>query len=282
MSASRLESHAYGKVGIRLAKVERSGDWHTFHDLTIQIRMRGDFAGAYTDGDNSTTIPTDTMRATAYALAADESLAETERYLERLGRRLLSVTPAANTVTARALVHAWERLRVHGAQHPHSFRESGPDATAEVQVDRDGPAAVTSGLAGLTLAKTTGSGFSGFLTDDLTVLAETDDRILATAIEAEWTWLRPPKSYVDVRGSTQRAIEEVFATQFSPAVQRTLYAAGEAVLSAVPEIAGVTLRMPNRHHVAVDLTPFGRANSNEVFTVPDRPYGLIEGTVTRG
>jgi urate oxidase len=31
----------------------------------------------------------------------------------------------------------------------------------------------------------------------------------------------------------------------------------------------------------VDLKPFGLNNENEVFYASDRPYGLIEGTVTR-
>ena len=39
--------------------------------------------------------------------------------------------------------------------------------------------------------------------------------------------------------------------------------------------------MPNKHHFAVDLSPFGLDNQNEVFYAADRPYGLIEGTVTR-
>jgi urate oxidase len=272
---ARLGVHAYGKVGIRLAKVERSGERHAFHDLTVRVRLEGDFAVAYTEGDNSTSLPTDTMRSTAYALAADQPLAETEGYLAAVGARLLSVVPAATTARVEADVHAWDRL----ADHPYSFRRTAPDATASVLTRRDGPAEVRSGLTGLTLAKTTGSGFAGFLTDELTVLTETGDRVLATAVEAEWTWLREPASYAAVRPVAQAALEEVFATRWSPSVQRTLYEAGEAVLAAVPEIATVTLRMPNRHHVRVDLAPLGR--EGEVFTVLDRPYGLIEGTVER-
>jgi urate oxidase len=56
---------------------------------------------------------------------------------------------------------------------------------------------------------------------------------------------------------------------------------GEAVLTARPEIAEIRLSMPNKHHYAVDLAPFGLDNQNEVFYAADRPYGLIEGTVTR-
>jgi len=261
--------------------VERAGDRHTFHDLTVQVRLEGDFAVAYTGADNSTSLPTDTMRSTAYVLAADLPLTETERYLEALGGRLLSVVPAATAAHTEAVVHGWDRLAVSGAPdgHPHAFRRGTADATASVTSRRDRPAEVRSGLTGLTLAKTTGSGFAGFLTDEFTVLPETGDRILATAVEAEWTWLRPPGSYAAARPVVQAAVEEVFATRYSPSVQSTLHAAGEAVLAAVPEIATVSFRLPNRHHIRVDLTPFGRAG--EVFTVPDRPYGLIEGTVER-
>ena len=54
-----------------------------------------------------------------------------------------------------------------------------------------------------------------------------------------------------------------------------------ALLEAVPQVATVTLKLPNRHHVAVDLAAVGRSNSNEVFVVLDRPFGLIEATVGR-
>jgi urate oxidase len=277
----RLGAHAYGKVGVRLAKVERDGERHSFHDLTVRIQLEGEFSTAYVNGDNSTSLPTDTMRATVYALAADLPLAETERFLTAVGTRLLAATPAATAALVEAVVHGWDRLVVAGKDHPHAFRRGSADATAAATVHRGGEPEVRSGLTGLTLAKTTGSGFGGFLTDEFTVLAETDDRILATAVEAEWTWLRPPDSYVEVRPVVQSAIEDVFATRYSPSVQATLYDCGTAVLAAVPEIATVTFRLPNRHHVPVDLTPFGRSNDNEVFTVLDRPYGVIEGTVVR-
>jgi urate oxidase len=56
---------------------------------------------------------------------------------------------------------------------------------------------------------------------------------------------------------------------------------GEAVLQERPEVAEVRLSMPNKHHFAVDLSPFGLDNDNEVFYAADRPYGLIEGCVLR-
>ena len=43
----------------------------------------------------------------------------------------------------------------------------------------------------------------------------------------------------------------------------------------------VRLRLPNKHHFVVDLSPFGLENPNEVFHADDRPYGLIEAAVVR-
>ena len=43
----------------------------------------------------------------------------------------------------------------------------------------------------------------------------------------------------------------------------------------------ITLTLPNRHHLLVDLAPFGLDNPNEVFVATDQPYGLIEATVRR-
>jgi urate oxidase len=56
---------------------------------------------------------------------------------------------------------------------------------------------------------------------------------------------------------------------------------GQAVLDAVPEVAEIHLVMPNRHHLPVDLTPFGLTNCNEIFVATEEPFGLIQATVRR-
>ncbi len=48
--------------------------------------------------------------------------------------------------------------------------------------------------------------------------------------------------------------------------------------AAVKEIR---LSMPNKHHLLVDLSPFGIENRNEIFVPTEEPYGLIEATVVR-
>jgi len=79
----------------------------------------------------------------------------------------------------------------------------------------------------------------------------------------------------------RRILLEAFAAKHSLALQQTLYHMGEQVLQAHPEVAEIRMSMPNKHHFLVDLSPFGLPNDNEVYYAADRPYGLIEGTVTR-
>ena len=55
----------------------------------------------------------------------------------------------------------------------------------------------------------------------------------------------------------------------------------EAALASCRDIVEITLTMPNRHHLLVDLTPFGLDNPNEVFVATGQPFGLIEATVRR-
>ena len=130
--------------------------------------------------------------------------------------------------------------------------------------------------------KSTGSEFTGFLRDEYTTLPEADDRILATSLTARWRYADRGRvewnaAYDDVRA----LLLATFATTYSRALQETLYAMGRAVLEAHDEIAEISFAAPNKHHHLVDLAPFGLDNPGEVFIAADRPYGLIEATVTR-
>src|SRR5437899_8408373 len=72
-----------------------------------------------------------------------------------------------------------------------------------------------------------------------------------------------------------------FATHLIRSIQHTLYAMAQAALASCADATEITLTLPNRHHLLVDLTPFGLDNPHEVFVATDQPCGLIEATVTR-
>ena len=101
------------------------------------------------------------------------------------------------------------------------------------------------------------------------------------AVEARWRYTGEKLDWMQSHLEARRLLVETFATKHSLSLQQTLYAMGEAVLEARLEIAEIRLSMANKHHFVVDLKPFGLNNENEVFYASDRPYGLIEGTVTR-
>ena len=177
--------------------------------------------------------------------------------------------------------YAWDRVPVGGAGHDHAFVRRGTE-TRTVEVVAGETAGVRSGLRDLTVLKSTGSEFKGFLVDEYTTLAETDDRILATSLTATWQWAADGARDWDASYAAVRALLlETFATTYSHALQETLHAMGRAVLEAHEDIAEISFVAPNRHHFLVDLAPFGLENPGEVFFAADRPYGLIEATVTR-
>jgi urate oxidase len=53
------------------------------------------------------------------------------------------------------------------------------------------------------------------------------------------------------------------------------------VLDSVGPVTAIRIVMPNKHHLAVDLSRLGLENRNEVFVPTDEPYGLIEATLVR-
>ena len=278
MSAT-LAWNRYGKSRVRLVKVRRARDPHEIVDLTIDVQLEGAFEPVYTDGDNRPCLPTDTMKNTVYALARQDDIAHVESFAIRLAEHF-----AAQPGVARARISAaearWDRLAAGGRPHPHAFVQGGAEHwTAVIVADATGTS-VTSGLTDLVVLKTTDSAFSGFPRDRYTTLPDTRDRIMATSMTAAWTHRRGTRDFA-AREAVRAALVETFAAHQSESVQHTLYAMGEAALAAAPSICDITLALPNRHHLLVDLTLFGLDNPNEVFVATDQPYGLIEATIRR-
>ncbi len=284
----RLRSNRYGKARVRVARVERGGEdgVQNLRELGVDVLVEGEFAASYTEADNALVLPTDTMKNTVYVLAARHGIAGAEAFGTLLGQHLLERNPAVRSVETTLRETRWERLTVDGQPHPHGFRAPGfgqPVARVVTEWGGDGQphARVESGVDDLCLLKTTGSEFKGFLKDDLTTLPETDDRIFSTLLTARWLWSGAPASYEAGNTAALEAMLGVFAREHSISVQASLFAMARAALERVPEIAQVTLRMPNRHYIPFDLTRYGLENTNTIFYPTDEPHGQIEATVGR-
>jgi urate oxidase len=274
-----LAWNRYGKSRVRLVKLRRSREPHEIVDLTIDVQLEGAFEAVYVAGDNATCLATDTMKNTVYALARQDPIVTVESFALRLAGHFIA-TPHVARVRLSAIEHRWDRLALNGRPHPHAFVQAGGEQwTAVVTCDRQ-QREVVSGLTSLVVLKTTDSAFTGFPRDAFTTLPETTDRILATSVTACWRYASASADF-SARDRIRTALVETFAAHDSRSVQHTLYAMGEAALAACDEIVEITLSLPNRHHLVVDLTPFGLDNPNEIFVATDQPYGVIEATIRR-
>jgi urate oxidase len=278
---TRLGTNSYGKSRIRLVKVVRHGDRHDVKDLTVAVRLEGDFEEAHVGGDNRKVLPTDTMKNTVYALAARQRVKEPEEFGLRLCRHFLDRNQVLRRAHVELTQHAWQHLTVGGRDHGQSFVRRGPDTrTAMVQADRTGPR-IGAGVANLVILKTAHSAFTGFPRDEFTTLPETEDRLLATSLTATWHYRGIELDFGSCWHAIRQTLLESFAEHDSKSVQHTLHAMGQAVLDSNDEVTAIRLVMPNKHHLPVDLSRLGLENRNEIFVATEEPYGLIEATLTR-
>ena len=278
---ARLGENGYGKSRVRLVKVSRRDGRHELRDLTVSIRLEGEFEEAHVRGDNRDVLPTDTMKNTVYALARQIEIDAIEDFARALATHFLPGNPVVNRARVTVREQAWNRIPMGGRTHPHAFVR-GSDEMDVATVTAEGEnARVESGIDELRVLKTTGSGFEGYPRDRYTTLRETSDRVLATAMRVRWTYGLTEISHSEIRARAREIMLETFADHDSRSVQHTAYAMGEAVLERCPEIDAIAFSLPNKHHHLVDLAPFGLDNPNEIFVATEEPFGLIEAIVRR-
>jgi len=281
-----LGPNQYGKSEVRVVRVVRDRPRHELRDVNVSTCLWGDFDAAYVAGDQTRVLPTDSQKNTCFAFAKEHGIDQIEDYALALGRHFVDDIESVAGARIEIEEYAWDRVVVDGREHDHSWTRRG-DAVRTAAVTVIGSDAwVVSGLKDLVLLKSTGSEFAGFMHDKYTTLAETHDRVLATSLVARWRWAGVDQAGVDQDwGATHSAIRQTLVERFadvhSLALQQTLWEMGRAVLKTHDAVAEIRLSAPNKHHFIVDLTPFELHNPGEVFHADDRPYGLIQASVTR-
>lgn len=279
---ARLGENRYGKSRVRLSRITRLSDRHEFQEWNLCVLLHGDFEASFIDADNSSILPTDTMKNTVYSIARDSKAATIEDFARELGDYLLNNNPQVSRAGIHIEEKAWERMLTDGAPEATTFKLAGPELqTVRAERKRNGEWSVTSGVDGLTILKTSKSAFTGYIKDRLTTLKPAPDRIFGTRATVRWDYASGNVRYADVRARILTKLLKAFADHDSMSVQHTLFVMGKAVLDDVPEIARIHLAMPNLHHLLADLSPFGQDNPNHIFVPIDEPHGYIEATVER-
>ncbi len=279
---ARLGENRYGKSRVRLSRITRHGDRHEFNEWTVHVMLYGDFDASYTQADNSKVLPTDTMKNTVYYVARNSKAATIEAFACELGDYFLSNNPQVAKVSIEVQEKAWERMIVDGAPEATTFKLGGPELqTAHAVREQGGAWAVTSGVDGLTILKTTKSAFTGYIKDKLTTLKPATDRIFGTRATVTWDYATATPDYAaGARANSRRTAQGICRPRQHERAAHALRH-GQSRAGAAPEIARIHLSMPNLHHLLADLSPFGLDNPNHIFVPIDEPHGTIEATVER-
>lgn len=277
----KLGKDSYGKSAINLSKITRHKTYHEFRQVSVNVSLQGDFETAYTLGDNTKILPTDTQKNTVYALAKEHFTASIEEFGLYLANFFCLNNPQISQATIYITEHLYSRIIVDGNAHPHAFISNGHEKHVTTVVQNADGSTVTSGIKDLLILKTSDSAFKDYIKERYTVLKETDDRILATQCEAAWIYNSTQIDFTNIFDKIRTTLLKTFAYHKSLSVQQTLYAMGEEVLKENNAVKEISLIMPNKHHTPFNLEQFGMENKNEIFMATDEPYGYITGTIVR-
>jgi urate oxidase / 2-oxo-4-hydroxy-4-carboxy-5-ureidoimidazoline decarboxylase len=261
---------SYGKEAVSLY---RTDGVRSLLGAAVSIEVFGEnFMPAYTEGDNSLVVATDTMKNFVHANALDYEGDDLEDLLVLLGERFLSTYGHV------------ERVAVRGRELPFAresdvlFRRLHDDhGVAELTLDRSGVLDHRSGRLGIQLIKITGSSFERFARDDYTTLPETVDRPLSVHLDVWWRQLdfeqRLPSAVV------RDSVAATFDDFVSKSIQHLVHEMGRRLLARYDELAEVSFEAENR---VWDTACVSQDDERvKVYTDPRPPYGRITLTLRR-
>jgi len=292
-----IVDHYHGKARVRVAKktIDPATGMHYFIDFNCEVSTWSpECEKSYTVGNNTMVVATDTCKNTAYVVAKECQFSSPEEFAIAYAERFIEKFDHITKVVAVVKQIPWERAVVEGQPHQHAFvRGSGEERwVARACAVRGAPTVVTSEIHGMTVLKTTQSGWDKFHRNEYTLLPECTERMMASSVTARWE-CTPSSSGLLPFAANRAAVKTALLATFtgppdkglySPGVQHTLHKMGLAALDAVPAVAQIVLNMPNIHFLPAKLldamdTP--HKFEDDVFIPTDEPHGTIEATIVR-
>ncbi len=251
------------------------------------------FLAAYTAGDNTSVVATDTMKNVILRHALEHDEAALEGFLDGLGHRFLGTYPDMEglRLTAREIPFAPVRVGAAAQRSDRLFALAGGDrAVAELELARGEGGRVVlvaqrSGQVGLRLLKTTGSAFTRFARDDATTLPERADRPLFIHLDVHWRYADPPDALAGdpARYVAPVQVRDVVRTVFhefvSESIQRLVHEMGQRLLERFDVLSEVAFTSENHTHDPVPGTdPHA---DRRAYTAAFPAWGLITLVLTR-
>lgn len=279
---SVYRSHARPLAGVPpIPESEFTGRTNTLFSGLVTVDVFGDnFWAAYTEGDNSQVVATDTMKNFTYRMALEFEGATHEGFAAHLARRFLDTYPQM------------ERVRVRFRELPYlplSEKLLGPlrgdHAFVDLEMDRSRLTSLLSARREIRLIKLTGSSFAGFVRDRFTTLPERVDRPLHVHLDVLWRYAdasvaaaEDPSRYV-ASEQVRDVVQKVFDEFVSMSIQHLVHEMAQRLLDRFEQLSEVVFEAQNRlwdTAATSDSDPRVR-----VYTDPTPAYGLIGLTLRR-
>ena len=272
-----------------------TGRDNTLFAVDVDVEVFGDnFLPAYTEGDNSNVVATDTMKNFVMHQALAYQGSTMEGFLAFLGEQFLATYPQMQRLRLTGKeqpFHAASVPGVGGFSPSNVLFSRGHDdyAVASLDLERagDGVRIVDHrcGQVGLQLIKVTGSSFTRFVRDDYTTLPERVDRPLFIYLDVFWKYsnvadlVESDLSRYVAAAQMRDMIGYVFHDFVSQSIQHLVHEMGTRILARFPQLAEISFEAQNRlwDTVAVSETD----ERIKVYSDPRPPYGSIGLTLTR-
>jgi urate oxidase / 2-oxo-4-hydroxy-4-carboxy-5-ureidoimidazoline decarboxylase len=267
-----------------------TGRDNTLFANEISVEVFGDnFLPAYTRGDNSSVVATDSMKNFILSQAREYEGATLEGYLALLGSGFLERYEQMHDVrvSGRELPFDPAQVPGDGGFEPSRVlrrRGSGEHSVAALRYGRGEAGSdlleQRSGRVGMELLKVEGSAFTRFVRDEYTTLPERSDRPLFIGLDVHWTYGDPldalgetPQRYV--AGEQARDVcAAVFDDLVSESIQQLVHEMGKRLLERYRQLRSVEFAARN-------MTRDPYEDDRKVFVPPFPAFGTITLKLTR-
>ncbi len=313
MSTEHSLTISYGKLHVPVYRVYASpltevaaipespftGRANILFAYEVDVEVFGDnFLPAYTHGDNSNVVATDSMKNFVLRQALDFTGSTLEEYLDMLGHDFLTTYPQMQRLRLSAREIPFTDVPVPQSD-PSQFaastvlfsRSHSDYATAALDFEReDGSGAPmltshTCGRLNMELFKVTGSAFSRFVRDEYTTLQERFDRPLFIYLDVYWKYsdplalLSPDHARYVPAEQVRDLIQVVFSEFVSESIQHLVHEIGNRLLARFPQLVEVSFDAQNRTRDLVVASP--AEEKVKVYSDPFSAYGIIKLVVKR-
>ena len=251
-------------------------------------------APAYTEGDNSLVIATDTMKNFIHQVAIEFEGATLEEYLLLLGRRFFQTWSHVHTLrlSGKELPFPAAVVPQDGGFGPSGVlfsQQPGDHGSAMLEVVRDGDDARIvdhrCGREQLHLIKVTGSAFADFVRDQYTTLPAVRDRPLYIYLDVFWRYadaadaVAPDHARYVAAEQVRDLIATVFHEFVSMSIQHLMHEMGQRLLARFPQLAEVSFDGQNRLWDTVVVSD--EDEKIKSYCDPRPPYGSLHLTLRR-